>query len=164
MRIIPLSLLLAIGLTASIQIANSQPVQANQPTEQPKLISGLPVESVTVVGIKPSDATIKSFVKTRAIPTRVLNKIARWTVKVCPHTIGLGDKYAKYITQRILDIATAVGAPVNADPSCQANIEVVFTAAPQGLMDDVRKTAPVFLGYHDNSHQADELAKVNHPI
>jgi hypothetical protein len=164
MRIIPKSLLLTLGLTASIQFSSAQPAQPTPPKGQPTLVGGLPVESVTVVATKPSDATIKSFVETRAVPTRVLNKIARWTVKVCPQTIGMGDRYAKYVTQRILDIATAVGAPVNAEPSCRPNIEVVFTTTPQGLMDNVRKSAPGFLGYHDNSHQADELAKVTHPI
>jgi hypothetical protein len=164
MRIIPIFLLLTLGLTASIQIANAQPAPPNPPAGQPKLISGLPVESVTVVATKPSDAAIKNFVETRAMPTRVLNKMARWTMKICPQTIGLGDKYAIYITQRIRDIASAVGAPVNADPACRPNIEVVFTTAPQGLMDIVHKSTPQFLGYHDNSHQADELATVTHPI
>jgi hypothetical protein len=40
----------------------------------------------------------------------------------------------------------------------------VFTTAPQGLLDNVRKSEPVFLGYHDNSSQADEMAKVTHAI
>jgi hypothetical protein len=152
--------IVVLGQAAAI----GQPVSSNAAIGQPNLVSGLPVESVTVVATKPSDAAIKTFVETRAVPTRVLNKIARWSVKVCPHTFGLGDNYAKYINQRILDIARAVGAPVNVDPSCRANIEVAFTSAPQGLMDDVRKTIPVFLGYYDSLHQAEELAKVTHPI
>jgi hypothetical protein len=53
---------------------------------------------------------------------------------------------------------------VNADPACRPNIEVVFTTAPQGLMDNVRKTTPLLLGYQDNRRQADELAKVTHSI
>jgi hypothetical protein len=90
--------------------------------------------------------------------------MARWTKKICPETVGLGDTYAKYVTQRIRDIATAVGAPVYADSACRPNIEVVFTVTPQGLMDNVRKHKAVFLGYFNNLHQADELAKVTHPI
>ena len=91
-------------------------------------------------------------------------KSARWRHPICPLTVGLGDKYAKYVTQRIRDVAAAVGAPVNADPACKPNVEVVFTTTPQGFMDGIRKTGPAFLGYHDSSSQADEMAKVTHPI
>jgi hypothetical protein len=135
-----------------------------QPAQQPRRISGLPVESVTVVGVKPSDATIKDFVETRATATPLLNKMARWTARVCPLTVGLGDKYAKYVSRRIRDIAAAVGAPVNNDPHCRPNIQVVFTTTPQGLMDNVRKGQALLLGYHHTNAQADELARVTHPI
>lgn len=90
--------------------------------------------------------------------------MACWTIKICPQTISLGDKYANYITQRIQDVATAVGAPVDVNPAYRPNIEAVFTTLPQGLMDNIRKSAPLFLGYHDNSHHADKLAKVTHAI
>jgi hypothetical protein len=144
--------------------AAAQPVPSKPPAEQAKPASALPLESVIVTATKPSEAAIKSFVETRAVPTYVLGRMARWDGKICPLTIGLGDTYAKYITQRIRDIATAAGAPVNADPTCRPNIEVVFTTTPQGLMDSVRKKQPLFLGFHHNSRQADELAKVTHSI
>jgi hypothetical protein len=164
MRIIPIFLLLTLGLTASAQIAHSQPAPAKPAAEQPRLVGGLPLESVTVVGVKPSEETIKNFVETRTAPTRVLGKMAYWMSKICPVTLGLGDKYAKYVTQRMRDIATAAGAPVNADPGCRPNIEVVFTTTPQGLIDKVRKRQTLLLGYYDNLRRADELAKVTHPI
>ena len=137
MRIIPIFLLLTYGLTTGIQIANSQPTSPKPSAGEAKTLSGLPLESVTVTATKPSEAAIKNFVETRAAPTYVLRRLARWTSKICPQTTGLGDKYAKYVTQRIRDIATAAGAPVNADPSCRPNIEVVFTTTPQGLIKSV---------------------------
>ena len=141
--------------------AVAQPASSGAP---PKLFSGLPIESVTVTAAKPSEATIKSFVETRAASTRTLGRMARWMTKICPVTIGLGDKYAKYVSQRIRDVASSVGASVDADSGCRPNIEVIFTTTPQGLLDQVRRTKPLLLGYHDNLHQADELAKVTHPI
>lgn len=150
---------ITLGLVAFASVGLCQPAAA-----QPAKISGLPVESVTVVGVKPSDETIKDFVETRATATPVLGKMARWTAKVCPITVGLGDKYAKYISQRIRDIAAAVGAPVSQDPQCRSNIEVVFTTTPQGLMDNVRKGQALLLGYHHTGAQADALARVTHPI
>jgi hypothetical protein len=164
MRPILLATLLNLGLTTSVQIAIAQSAPPNPPTGQVRLISGLPMESVTVIATRPSEESIKSFVETRIAPTRFLGKMARWRRQICPLTIGLGDKYAKFVSQRIRDIATAVGAPVNADPVCRPNIEVFFTTTPQVLLDNIRKTGPAFLGYYSNSSQADELAKVNHPI
>ena len=121
-------------------------------------------ETITVTAARPSPETIRNFVETRAAPTRYLGKLARWRRPVCPLTIGLGDKYAKYVSQRIRDVAAAVGAPVSTDAGCKPNIEVVFTTTPQHFLDNVRKIGAVFLGYHDSTSQADELAKVTHPI
>jgi hypothetical protein len=79
-------------------------------------------------------------------------------------TVGLGDKYAAYLTQRIREVAKAVGAPVNPDPACRPNIEVVFTTTPQALLDNIRKTDPVYLGFHYTHAEADALATVTHPV
>jgi hypothetical protein len=49
---------------------------AQSPPSKPAF--ALPPESITVVATKPSDATIRNFVETRATPTRVLHKIAQW--------------------------------------------------------------------------------------
>jgi hypothetical protein len=124
----------------------------------------LPQESITVTGTKPTQATINRFIETRTVPTRIVSVMTRWRQPICPLTAGLADKYAKYVSQRIRDVAVAVGAPVDANPACKPNIEVVFTTAPQGFMDNVRKTGPAFLGYYDSNSQADAMAKVTHPI
>lgn len=140
------------------------PCATTAQTAPAKLPFALPPESITVTTVKPSEETIRSFVETREMRTRIVGKIARWRREICPLTVGLGDKYAKYVTQRIRDVAKAVGAPVSADPACKPNVEVVFTTVPQVFMDGVRKTGPAFLGYHDSNSQADEMAKVTHPI
>lgn len=155
MRIATVIAIAAIALGPSA--ASAQP-----PADSPAF--ALPRESITVTGVSPSDETIRNFVETRTMPTRVVNRMARWRRQICPLTAGLGEKYAKYVTQRIRDVAAAVGAPVNADPNCKPNIEVVFTTTPQAFMDNVRKTGPAFLGYYDTNSQADEMAKVTHPI
>jgi hypothetical protein len=158
MRIIPMFWMLGLGLAASAPMAIGQRLPA-------RTSFTLPPESITVTATKPSDETITKFEETRAQPTYVLGRMARWTKRICPVTMGLGDKYAKYITQRIKDVGAAVGAPVDSNPDCgRPNIEVMFTLNPQILMDNVRKTQPLLLGYHHNEREADELAKVTHPI
>lgn len=141
-----------------------QPEPSKLPPEQAKSAFALPLESVTVTVTKPSEKSIGDFVDTRAAPTLSLGKMARWRRGICPLTIGLGDKYVAYVTQRIREVAAAVGAPVNTDPACKPNIEVVFTTKPQEFMDSVRKGSPAFLGYYTNYSQADEMAKVTDPI
>jgi len=132
--------------------------------QPPKPAFDLPPESVTVTATKPSEEAIKTYIDKRIVTTRVVGRLARWTKPLCPQTLGLGDKYAKYVTQRIRAIAAAVGAPLNPDPACRPNVEVIFTTTPQGLMDNVRKKQPILLGYHDTVVQAERLAKVTLPI
>ena len=160
MRPIFITTLFASMLSAA---ALAQP--ASQPiTEQAKPAFALPPESIVVTTTKPTDVAIENFIEARAAPTRSLNQLARWKRPLCPVTVGLAKNFTQFVSQRIRDIASAVGAPVNANLGCKPNVEVVFTTTPQALLDDVRKVGPAFLGYYNNFSQADELAKVVHPI
>jgi hypothetical protein len=125
--------------------------------------SSRPMESVTVTGAK-SRAVLQKFVQGLAVPARISGKLVRWQDGVCPLTVGLKPQFTQFISQHVKDVAARAGAPVNARTSCKPNIEIVFTTAPQALMDNVRAGRPVLLGYHDNSGQAETLAKVTHPI
>ena len=145
-------------IAAAVLPASAQPAGPAKPA------FALPPESVTVTATKPSEDVIKGYIDKRIAPTRVVGRLARWTKKMCPQTIGLGPKYATYVTRRIRDIAVAVGAPLDEDLNCRPNVEVVFTTTPQVLMDNVRKKQPILLGYHDNMSQADRMAKVSFPI
>jgi hypothetical protein len=149
-------------LTAMLMLPPA--AMAQTPTGDTPQKPSAPLESVTVIATRPSQAVIDHFIFSRATPARVTGKLARWKKGICPQTIGLGPRFAKYVTDRIREVAVAVSAPVDGDASCKPNVEVVFTTAPQGLLDNVRKTDPVFLGYHDNSDQADEMAKVTHAM
>ena len=137
--------------------------QAQPPSREP-ILPNLPPESVTVTATRPSETAINNFIIARAAPTRITGKLARWQTGICPQVMGVAFKYATYIDKRLRDVAASVGAPVNADPACKANIEVVFTTAPQTLLDNVRKNGEVYLGYHDTAAQAEKLATVTHPI
>ena len=107
---------------------------------------------------------VDHFVQTFAAPTHMTGKMARWENGVCPNTLGLGPKFASFITARVREIATQVGAPVDRTGSCRTNIQIVFTTAPQALLDNVRKNHKNYLGYSGTSEQADKLAIVSHPI
>ena len=122
-----------------------------------------PSENVTVTGTK-SREVLHNFAKAFATPATLTGKIARWERRVCPVVVGQNPHFTAFITQRIKYVALAAGAPVNIEASCNPNIEVVFTATPQALLDNVRKSDPLYLGYATSSAQRDALAAVTRPI
>src|SRR5947207_4257650 len=81
--------------------------------------------------------TVQAFVASFATPTPRTGKIARWEDGVCPRTVGQRPALAGIVTQRVKDLAAFAGAPVNESPDCTPNIEIVFTASPQALLDNV---------------------------
>lgn len=121
------------------------------------------VESVTVVGTRDRQR-MEKFIESFAAPTALLGKLARWKTGICPVAVGLRPAAIKFILDRLRKVATDVGAPVDARPRCTANIEIVFTTTPQGLLDNVRKEHSIYLGYASSSSQADRLAAVIRPI
>jgi hypothetical protein len=122
-----------------------------------------PSESVTVTGTK-SREVLQGFVQSFAAPTRVTGKLARWEDGICLVAVGLPPSFTKFIVQRVKEVATRVGAPVNGSAPCKPNIEIVFTTEPQSLLDHIRDKQSWLLGYIDNSEQGNRLATVTHPI
>jgi hypothetical protein len=123
----------------------------------------VPSESVTVTANK-SREMFGKFVKTFAAPAMLTGKIARWERRLCPVVVGQTPNFTTFITQRVKTIALAAGARVNTEASCKPNIEIVFTTTPQGLIDNVRKNDPDYLGYAESAAQIKELATVTRPV
>ena len=122
-----------------------------------------PTEHVTVTGTKSREA-IAGFVQSFAKPTRLTGKLARWETPICALAVGLKPQHLKFVTDQLKRIAAEAGAPVDAKPDCRINVQIIFTATPQALLDNIRKNQPTYLGTHDNEVQADQLAKVIRPI
>lgn len=124
-----------------------------------------PAEQVTVTGVKePPRLAAEHFVERFTVASPVTGKAARWDEGVCPVTVGLGKKYAAYITANLRAVAKEAGAPVNTAADCKPNIEIVFTTAPQKMADNIRKEHPSYLGYASDGAQREALANVTHPI
>ena len=107
---------------------------------------------------------VNHFVQSFTAPSYLTGKVARWERGICPVTLGLAAKFTAFITARVREVAARAGAPVDKDLSCRPNIEIVFTTAPQALLDGVRKDHKMYLGYAEGAHQFDKLAVVSHPI
>lgn len=124
-----------------------------------------PTERVTVTGTKePPGLAAEHFVQRFTAISSLTGKTARWEDGICPVTVGLGARYAAFITARVRDVAREAGVPVDAHPGCKANIEIVFTTTPQKLADGIAKNHRVYLGYASNSDQRATLATIRHPI
>jgi hypothetical protein len=118
-------------------------------------------ESVTVTQTREA---IAKFIQTFAKPTRLVGKLARWETPICPVTLGVKAQANDFVTNRVKAVAAEVGARVDASANCKPNIEVVFTKAPQALMEDIRQNYAGYIGYYDNRDQRDRLTTFVHPI
>lgn len=81
------------------------------------------------------------------VNTGTRGNLARWRggkQSICPVTVGLGPGYNAFVTARLRALATYVGAPVQSDPQCKNNVQILFTNNPQENMDSVVKWASVY--------------------
>jgi hypothetical protein len=127
--------------------------------------AALPTEHVTVIA--PKDAprqVLDHFVQSFTTRSYLTGKTGRWENGICPVTRGLAPKFAAFVTARVRAVAAQVGAPVDKNPSCRPNIEIVFTTTPQAMADGLRKDHKIYLGYAEGPGQADKLAVITHPI
>jgi hypothetical protein len=126
-----------------------------------------PLEEVTVVGktdLPTINREIHQFVEAHARPSTLIGQIGRWRVKVCPAVTGLQLAFAKFVTDRIENVAGNVGAPTaTSAEGCSANIEVIFTGEPQALVDHIAATrSRPLLGYYRKDLK--EVTTFDHPV
>jgi len=125
------------------------------------------VSPVTVVAPKKSKSPYGqalNFIRSHGAPTRI-GQLGRWTVAVCPMTIGLSTELDRLVSGRVVDDAQRVGAPWPRARArrCRPNVEIVFTAEPQKVMDFIAEKRGAYLGYHYAS-QTREFETVKYPI
>ncbi len=112
----------------------------------------------------PSRQGIETFVDAFATPTHETGKLARWETGICPVMSGQKSNVSAFVAQHLMAVAGAVGAPVNLEKDCTPNIDIVFTTAPQALLDSVRERNTDYIGYAPGGDELRKLATVTHPI
>ncbi len=95
-----------------------------------------------------TEKALDNFIIGHGAQSRFLGKIARWKTSICPMTVGLLDKFNLSITQRIIQLAMAAGAPLVSNGTCRPNVVVLATPEPQKLKDLVRQKRSALLGSH----------------
>lgn len=135
--------------TPAAQSAQSDPhVNASAPP-------GIPDVTVTAPAL-PTDQelagqSLQEFILHHATThygnSSTTGNLARWRgsrQSICPFTEGLSPGYNAFVTARLRALAAYVGAPIQSDPKCKANVQILFTNNPQEKMDAVIKWATVY--------------------
>jgi hypothetical protein len=105
---------------------------------------------------------------THFVNTGTTGNLARWRggkQSICPQTEGLTPAYNAFVTERLRALAAYVGAPVQSDPQCKINVQILFTTNPQEKMDAVIKWATVYFRNRYTGGMKDLIAfKNDHAI
>ncbi|WP_148293790.1 hypothetical protein [Azospirillum sp. B4] len=151
----------AIALVAA-QTASAQTAPG---TAQTAASADDPASTFTVTGNRFTAETLtraaEGFVQDHGKASPRLNQLTRWQAAVCPEVMNVPKDVASFLTTRIKTIAAQVGAPTR--ENCKRDIEIIFTDAPQALMDAVADKRPFLLGYHFVSQTA-KLSRVTQAI
>ncbi len=117
------------------------------------------IETVTVTGMKQTPEMVAhTFISSYSVMTEEVGSISRWTVGICPATVGLTPQFNDVVTARVRAVAGMIGASVKNAP-CKTNVFVSFTSQPQAMLDAAKERNPGLLG-----PDAAREATVTHPI
>jgi hypothetical protein len=97
----------------------------------------------------------------RYVTSGTERNLARWRggkQSICALTVGLSPADDFYVTARLRALAAYVGAPVEPDPHCKANVQIVFTSNPREKMDAVVQWATAAFGIRYSGGQRDLIA------
>jgi len=150
----------AAWLVSSAALAQPAPAAAIKDAPS-TTVSPVTVEATTPKVIqKQAYSFVQSYAAT---PNPNIDQIGRWHDPVCVQVWGLPlAAQAAKIKARIESMAQAVGLPA-ARPGCKINVEIVFTAQPQMMMDAIARRWEPVLGYYHRDKTA-QLKTVTHPI
>jgi hypothetical protein len=128
----------AIGLLATAQAEMATPQFPDVAVKDPA-----PPTSQELTGPGLEDF-ILHHATTHFIDTSTTGNLSRWRgglQSICPVTAGLTPQYNAFVTARLRAVAEFVGAPVQSDPKCKSNVQVLFTNKPQEKMEAIRNWA-----------------------
>lgn len=90
-------------------------------------------ETILVEGLPEAELRRQASELVRAVlPVPVAGQVPRWNDPICPKALGVAPELAVRVETRIRAIAAEVGAPL-ADPTCDSNLVISFTADAKDL-------------------------------
>jgi hypothetical protein len=127
----------------------------------PKVVIPPVIEEITVTGSR-FGRIVQNFIDMATMPSPI-GQVSRWKIAICPKTTGMRPAFTDFVSKHLRELGHEIGAPVNDNPNCSPNLQVIFTDHPQGMLDVIRTKLPELLGYH-YAPQAKQLATVVNPI
>jgi hypothetical protein len=124
---------------------------------------------VTVVAPRPvtleqiAGNSVPTFVRAHGNPSFRTGQLSRWETGICASTTGLSQGFNDFVTARVQTVAAAIYKQPAMTTPCKPNVLVIFTSAPQQLMDNVAAKQPQLLGFHFVS-ELPKLKTVNRPV
>jgi hypothetical protein len=156
----------ATGALAAVVAAGPAFATGGEPAPTAAKAPAADLSGVTVTpGAKPNplvDPTTQ-FVRQHLPENIFSDQYPRFHDPVCVHVIGLPPEFDDFIRARVLEVAHEVHAPVAKAAGCIANVNVVFTTAPQPLVDDIYRRREILLGFRFHS-QVKRVTTFDRPI
>jgi hypothetical protein len=136
LRVYPAAAVLALAF-----VAGAAPAQAPPAAAAPANSADAPIV-VTGARLSPREARLRAvaFVNGTGVASGE-RSVARWVDPVCMSVVGISDRHAGIVVERLRRIAVAAGVPV-ARGSCQTNMAVVFTQDAGETVREVERRAP----------------------
>ena len=157
-RFVSVMMACALGSAPAAALAQSAPAakDASSTTVAPLTVNAAPKPKVIE---QQSHSFVQSYA---AAPNAEIDQIGRWHEAVCVKVVGLVPEVAARVKARIESVGQAVGLPATR-ADCRTNVEIVFTAQPQAVMDSIARRHEYLLGY-EHRHEYNRLKAVTHPI
>jgi len=127
--------------------------------------------SVTVLAPRPprpeelAGNSVDVFVSSHGAASLVTGQLGRWKKSdgICPMVYGESADINQQVSDRILAVASAAGAP-RAGRDCKVNVQVIFSSEPQQLTDELfKKGGGILFGYHFPAQSA-AVKRIKYPI
>jgi hypothetical protein len=142
---------------AAVAGAPRAALAADEEPRSPPVVVTAPIDQ------KVWEAAAPKFIESHSEPTFISEHLARWRIGLCPVTRGLSPAFNAFVSARVREVASDIGAPIDDPQTCRKNVEVIFTPEPQKLLEEVVKDHEILLGFHWVS-QTKKVATVSRPI
>jgi len=154
-----------VGMSATAAMAQHEPPKVEmRAVPPPDVAPPTPVQPLVIEAADPAALRSQSlqFVTAFAAASPKLDQLARWVHPICVSVEGLPPDQAAQVEDRVREVAKAVDVGV-LKAGCAPNVEIMFTAQPQRLIDSVADTRESLLGYW-HRRDRDKLKLVNYPV
>lgn len=97
--------------------------------------------------VEPTQNAVRRYVDEMAIAPRAENQLSRWDRRICPGIMGLRQRYAQFVIDRMAQRALQVDLDVDR-PGCKPNILIIVARDPDAVARDLHDNHRSALGYY----------------